>query len=118
MKSRMGQLIALIAALATLASSLPGAPAARAVGPSPLEEALAGTFKGTRVSVGNIYGGQWYLDYEASLKSFGAKTGISVAQTNVEVGSSFFAEVVKAGAVPDIVEFNIPGPLLEFARAG
>ncbi len=117
MNSRMWRLTALIAVLAVLASLIPALPA-RATGPSALDEALAGKYKGTTVSVGTVYGGQWYTDYEASFKSFHDSTGIRVAATDAEVGRPSLDNLVQAGTGPDLIEFGYLAPLLRFAQAG
>jgi alpha-glucoside transport system substrate-binding protein len=118
MTRRMGTWVAVIAMLATLASLVPGGPAARAAGPSPLEEALAGKYKGTKVSVGTTYGDEWYTDFDSSLKSFTDKTGIDVRQTMTDAGSDSFRSQVEAGNGPDVVEIGLPAQLLALARAG
>jgi hypothetical protein len=57
MNTRIWKLMALIATLTMLVSLMSGTPAVLAKDPTPLEQALAGKYTGTTVTVGGIWGG-------------------------------------------------------------
>jgi len=90
-------------------------PAAGAKVPSPLEEALAGKYKGTTVTVDSC---AWEGSYEMSLKSFEEKTGINLQWSSFDGGSTSFAETVLAGKGPDVAQFYGPLWVTYFARQG
>jgi alpha-glucoside transport system substrate-binding protein len=112
-----------LAACAPLPAPVPGAPfklptATPVKAPSPLEEALAGKYKGTTVMVGGFYGGSWASDYETTLKSFEEKTGINVSYSEVSQDDPSFIAIVEAGKGPDLVDFSDPRPMRRFAKEG
>ena len=100
-----------------LISLVPG-PAALAKDPTPLEEALAGKFKGTTVNVKGIYDDSWGDDYRDTLKSFEDQTGIKVMYSYTDEGGDFLAGEIEAGRGPDVMDFSYLSPVRRFAKAG
>jgi alpha-glucoside transport system substrate-binding protein len=86
--------------------------------PSALEEAFAGKYKGTTVHVGSVWIDPWAADFEASLKDFEEKSGITIQYEVVDQAGAELRAEIEAGTGPDVVEFTYPVPLMAFAREG
>jgi len=86
--------------------------------PTPLEEALAGKYKGMTVIMGGRYDGSWASDYKKTFESFEEKTGITVLYSPISQDSPSFIALVEGGKGPDMVDFTYPSPIKRFAREG
>jgi alpha-glucoside transport system substrate-binding protein len=95
-------------------SLVPGTPTALAKDPSPLEEALAGKYEGTTITLRASWQMFPPVDFEE-------KTGIHIktlsTSNDYEQGDAL-AKMIEAGQGPDIYEFYMPTHLRELARQG
>ena len=71
-----------------------------------LEQALAGKYKGTTVTVGGAWAEAAANDYRSSLLSFEEKTSIDVQYWPVNEDDNSLTTSIEAGQGPDVVEFD------------
>jgi alpha-glucoside transport system substrate-binding protein len=111
--------VMLIVSLLAGCAPTPLPPAGSASAPSPLDEALAGKYRGTTVNVGGPWGGHFVTVYENSLQNFEDKTGIDVKYQGIDEADPAFIAAVEGGGGPDIVEFTLGlGTARKFAKDG
>ncbi|NTU65435.1 MAG: extracellular solute-binding protein, partial [Chloroflexi bacterium] len=83
-----------------------------------LDRALAGEFKGTKVTATGPFVDADAQKFDATMKAFEDKTGIDIQYQ----GSKEFEASIKAAmdsdTAPDIIDFPQPGLLASFARQG
>lgn len=85
---------------------------------SPLELALNGEYKGTKVSMFGPFVDADQVNFETSIKEFEEKTGIDI---QYEGSKEFEATInirVDGGNAPDIADFPQPGLLASIAKTG
>lgn len=93
------------------------APAEEASG-SPLELAMKGDYKGTKVTMFGPFVDADQVKFESSIKDFEEKTGIDI---QYEGSKEFEATInirVDGGDAPDIADFPQPGLLASIAKTG
>jgi alpha-glucoside transport system substrate-binding protein len=115
MNKRVWQLIALVAVLATALSAVPFAAAQE---PSALENALAGEYKGTVVTMAGPFTDADAVKFDESIKSFEEKTGIDIQYSGSKEFEAAIAISIEGGNPPDIVDFPQPGLLATFVKKG
>jgi alpha-glucoside transport system substrate-binding protein len=104
------------AAEATKAPEAEAAPVA-ATG-SLLEQALAGAFKGTKVTATGPFVDADAEKFDATMKAFEEQTGIDIQYQGSKEFEASIKTAVDAGTAPDIVDFPQPGLLATFAKQG
>jgi alpha-glucoside transport system substrate-binding protein len=85
---------------------------------SPLELAMKGEYKGTKVSMFGPFVDADQVKFESSIKEFEEKTGIDI---QYEGSKEFEATInirVDGGNAPDIADFPQPGLLASIAKSG
>lgn len=115
MNKRVLQLVALVAVLATALSAVPFAAAQE---PSPLENAMAGMYKGTVVTMAGPFTDNDAVKFDESIKSFEDTTGIDVQYSGSKEFEASIAISIEGGNPPDIVDFPQPGLLANFVKKG
>ena len=83
-----------------------------------LEQAYAGNFKGTKVTMFGPFADADQVKFENSIKEFEEKTGIDI---QYESSKEFEATInirVEGGNAPDIADFPQPGLLASFVKTG
>jgi len=102
------------------ASAAPGSPAASTGGGtgSYLARALAGEFKGTKVTASGPFVDEDAVKFNATMKSFVDTTGIAIEYTGTKTFETSIGTRVDAGDPPDIADFPQPGLLARFAKGG
>ena len=105
-------------ASAAPASSAPAESAAASAGTSFLERALAGEFKGTKVTATGPFVDEDAVKFNATMKDFEDKTGITIEYTGSKEFEAAINTAVEANNVPDIVDFPQPGLLANIAKTG
>jgi len=83
-----------------------------------LEDAMAGKYAGTIVTLGNVLGGPWHTDYMRTLKEFQEQTGIKVLYEEIAEDRPAFVDRVLADKGPDLAQFTYPYAIMDFARQG
>jgi alpha-glucoside transport system substrate-binding protein len=99
----------------------PGGPAddpAPASMGSPLEEAMAGKYKGTVVSMAGPFVDNDAVKFDQSVKDFEDKTGIDIQYEGSKEFEASIAIRIDGGSPPDIVDFPQPGLLESFVKKG
>lgn len=115
MNKRVWQLIALVAVLATALSAVPFASAQE---PSALDNAMAGQYKGTVVTMAGPFTDADAVKFDESIKSFEEKTGIDIQYSGSKEFEAAIAISIEGGNPPDIVDFPQPGLLATFVKKG
>jgi alpha-glucoside transport system substrate-binding protein len=99
------------------ASQAPAASEAPASG-SFLDRALAGEFAGTTVTATGPFVDEDAVKFNATMKDFQDKTGITIAYEGSKEFEATISARVDANDAPDVVDFPQPGLLASFAKTG
>lgn len=83
-----------------------------------LEQAYAGKFKGTKVSMFGPFVDVDQVKFEDSIKEFEEKTGIDIQYEGSKEFEATIAIRIDGGNAPDIADFPQPGLLATFVKAG
>jgi alpha-glucoside transport system substrate-binding protein len=83
-----------------------------------LQKALAGEYKGTKVSMMGPFVDQDAIKFNDAIADFEEKTGIDIEYAGTKEFEATIGVRVDAGDAPDIVDFPQPGLLGRFAREG
>lgn len=83
-----------------------------------LARAMAGEFKGTTVTASGPFVDEDAVKFNATMKDFQDKTGITVEYTGTKTFETSIGTRVDAGDPPDIADFPQPGLLSRFAAQG
>lgn len=83
-----------------------------------LERAMAGEFKGTKVTATGPFTDEDAVKFNATIKDFEDKTGIDIQYEGTKEFEATIGARVDAADAPDIVDFPQPGLLANFAKAG
>ncbi|MDW8325519.1 MAG: ABC transporter substrate-binding protein [Anaerolineales bacterium] len=83
-----------------------------------LQRALAGEFKGTKVTATGPFTDEDAVKFNATIKEFEEKTGIDIQYEGTKEFEATIGARVDAADAPDIVDFPQPGLLANFAKAG
>jgi alpha-glucoside transport system substrate-binding protein len=83
-----------------------------------LERALAGEFKGTKVTATGPFTDEDAVKFAATVKDFEDKTGIDIQYEGTKEFEATISARVDAGDAPDIVDFPQPGLLANFVKGG
>ena len=94
------------------------APAAATEGGSALDQAMAGAFKGTTVTILGGFTDQDEVKFNDTIKSFEEATGIDIQYTGDKSFEASITTRVEGGDAPDIANFPQPGLLARFAATG
>ena len=86
--------------------------------PAELTDALAGKFKGTKVTAFGAFAGADEVKFNENVKAFEDKTGIDIQYESSKQFEATISTRVDAGNVPDLVDFPQPGLMGNFARTG
>ena len=105
-------------ASAAPASAAPAESAAASAGTSFLDRALAGEFKGTKVTATGPFVDEDAVKFNATMKDFEDKTGITIQYQGTKTFEAAIKTAVDAGNAPDVVDFPQPGLLATFAKTG
>lgn len=92
-------------------------PAGNADG-SPLEQALAGNYKGTKVSMFGPFVDVDQVKFEESIKAFEEQTGIDIQYEGSKEFEATISIRIDGGNAPDISDFPQPGLLANFVKSG
>lgn len=82
------------------------------------EDALAGKFKGTKVTMFGAFGDQDEVKFNNTLKEFEDKTGIDIVYEGSKEFEAAISVRVDGGSPPDIADFPQPGLAARFAKIG
>jgi alpha-glucoside transport system substrate-binding protein len=96
----------------------PLAPTIAQDGGTELEQAMAGAFEGTEVSVFTVWVEAEGESFQAVLDSFSEQTGIEVIHEGSPDFSTLITVRVEAGDAPDLAVFPQPGLMASLARDG
>ncbi len=111
-------------------SPSPSASPAASVSPSPsatesapassdaLDQAMAGKFKGTKVTMFGPFTDADQVKFENSVKDFESKTGIKIQYEGSKEFEATISIRVGGGNAPDIADFPQPGLLSTFVKQG
>lgn len=86
--------------------------------PAELADAMAGKFKGTKVTAFGAFAGADEVKFNENVKAFEAKTGIDIQYESSKQFEATISTRVDAGNVPDLVDYPQPGLMGNFARTG
>ncbi|AFH62732.1 ABC transporter substrate-binding protein [Paenibacillus caseinilyticus] len=92
--------------------------AAPAAGSTEYDQALAGKFKGTKVTMFGPFTDADQVKFETSIKEFEGKTGIDIQYEGSKEFEATISIRVDGGNAPDIADFPQPGLLGSFAKKG
>ncbi|MGF7032346.1 alpha-glucoside transport system substrate-binding protein [Paenibacillus mucilaginosus] len=92
--------------------------AAPAAGSTEYDQALAGKFKGTKVTMFGPFTDADQVKFETSIKEFESKTGIDIQYEGSKEFEATISIRVDGGNAPDIADFPQPGLLGSFAKKG
>lgn len=106
------------AAATAAATAMATAAAASAAQGSELADAMAGKFKGTKVSMFGPFTDADQKKFEESVKDFEVKTGIDIQYEGSKEFEATISVRVDGGNAPDIADFPQPGLLASFAKKG
>jgi alpha-glucoside transport system substrate-binding protein len=109
---------ATVAATAAPAATATVAPAAPAAQGSELADALAGKFKGKKVTMFGPFADADQQKFEESIKDFKAKSGIDLQYEGSKEFEATIGVRVDGGNAPDIADFPQPGLLASFVKKG
>lgn len=87
-------------------------------GGSALDDAMAGKFKGTKVTMFGPFTDADQVKFENSIKSFEEKTGIDIQYEGSKEFEATISIRVDGGNAPDIADFPQPGLLANFVKKG
>ncbi|RKP57412.1 carbohydrate ABC transporter substrate-binding protein [Cohnella endophytica] len=87
-------------------------------GASALDDALAGKFKGTKVTMFGPFTDADQVKFEDAIKDFETKTGIDIQYEGSKEFEATISIRVDGGNAPDIADFPQPGLLGNFAKSG
>jgi alpha-glucoside transport system substrate-binding protein len=120
MTSYVAGAVDLDTALKNIDASWPGAApsAAPSTPQSFLERALAGEFKGTKVTATGPFVDADAQKFDATVKDFEDKTGIDIQYQGSKEFEASIKAAMDSGTAPDIIDFPQPGLLATFARQG
>ena len=110
--------VASVAPTATVAASAPASVAPSAATGSFLTRALAGEFKGTHVTATGPAVDADAVKFNATMKDFEDKTGITIDYAGTKQFEAVIAAEVDGNNAPDIADFPQPGLLASFAKGG
>lgn len=98
----------------------PEAPAVKPPAPAgkELEEAYAGKYKGTKVTMAGPFTDNDAVVFESSIKEFEQATGIDIAYEGSKEFEASITIRVEGGDAPDIVDFPQPGLLKTLVKKG
>ena len=82
------------------------------------DDALAGKFKGTKVTIDGAFAGEDAAKFNATLKEFSDKTGITIEYQGGKEFEKSISVRVDGGNAPDIADFPQPGLMARFAAQG
>lgn len=99
------------------ASSSPSAEPEASTG-SALEEALAGEYKGTKVSMFGPFTDVDQVKFEEAIKAFEETSGIDIQYEGSKEFEATISIRVDGGSAPDIADFPQPGLLNTFVKSG
>ncbi|MFC5531513.1 ABC transporter substrate-binding protein [Cohnella yongneupensis] len=102
----------------TPASSAAASPSESAASGSALADALAGKFKGTKVTMFGPFVDVDQVKFEAAIKDFEDKSGIDIAYEGSKEFEATISVRVNGGNAPDIADFPQPGLLANIAKTG
>ncbi|MFC0213678.1 ABC transporter substrate-binding protein [Paenibacillus chartarius] len=97
------------------ASTEPAKPAASG---SELDQAMAGAFKGKKVTMFGPFTDADQVKFENSIKEFETKTGIDIQYEGSKEFEATISIRVDGGNAPDIADFPQPGLLASFVKKG
>jgi alpha-glucoside transport system substrate-binding protein len=104
-----GSVLAFVGAVApTLAADMP----------KELTDAMAGKFKGTKVTAFGAFADADEVKFNQNVADFEAKTGIDIQYESSKQFEATISTRVDAGNVPDIVDFPQPGLMGSIAKTG
>lgn len=83
-----------------------------------LEQAYAGKFKGTKVTIFGPFADADQVKFENSIKEFEEKTGIDIQYESSKEFEATISIRVEGGNAPDIADFPQPGLLATFVKTG
>jgi alpha-glucoside transport system substrate-binding protein len=83
-----------------------------------LTDAMAGKYKGTKVTVDGPFGGEDATKFNATFKDFSDKTGITIEYQGGKQFENSISVRVDGGNPPDIADFPQPGLMARFASQG
>jgi alpha-glucoside transport system substrate-binding protein len=105
--------------VATKAPAATQPPAAAASGYGvEYDNAMAGKYKGTVVTMAGPFTDADQVKFENSIKDFETKTGIDIQYTGSKQFEASIAISINGGNPPDIVDFPQPGLLNNFVKTG
>jgi len=93
-------------------------PSAGTSSEGPLADALAGKFKGKKVTMYGPFVDADQVKFEEAIKSFEEKTGIDIAYEGSKEFEATISVRVNGNNAPDIVDFPQPGLLANIAKTG
>ncbi|MCZ8521819.1 MULTISPECIES: ABC transporter substrate-binding protein [Paenibacillus] len=96
----------------------PAAAPAPAAGSTEYDQALAGKYKGTKVTMFGPFTDADQVKFETSIKEFESKTGIDIQYEGSKEFEATISIRVDGGNAPDIADFPQPGLLGSFAKKG
>ncbi|MFD1955592.1 ABC transporter substrate-binding protein [Paenibacillus thailandensis] len=100
------------------ASASPSASPEQPADGSPLEQAYAGKYKGTKVTMFGPFVDVDQVKFEEAIKEFETKTGIDIQYEGSKEFEATIAIRVDGGNAPDIADFPQPGLLQSFVKTG
>ena len=86
--------------------------------PTELTDALAGKYKGTKVTAFGAFADADEVKFNENVAAFEAQTGIDIQYESSKQFEATISTRVDAGNVPDIVDFPQPGLMGSIARTG
>ena len=86
--------------------------------PKELADALAGKYKGTKVSAFGAFADADEVKFNENVKDFETKTGIDIQYESSKQFEATISTRVDAGNAPDIVDFPQPGLMGTIAKTG
>lgn len=86
--------------------------------PKELADAMAGKYKGTKVTAFGAFAGADEVNFNNNIKDFVAQTGIDVQYESSKQFEATISTRVDAGNPPDIVDFPQPGLMGSIAKTG
>ncbi|WEK56302.1 MAG: ABC transporter substrate-binding protein [Candidatus Cohnella colombiensis] len=87
-------------------------------GGTALDEAYAGKYKGTKVSMFGPFADADQVKFEEAIKAFEDKTGIDIQYEGSKEFEATISIRIEGGNAPDIADFPQPGLLANFAKTG
>jgi len=87
-------------------------------GGTPLADAMAGKFKGTKVKMFGPFTDADQVKFENSIKAFEEKSGIDIVYEGSKEFEATISIRVDGGNAPDIADFPQPGLLSTFVKSG